>query len=171
MAVRELRVNEKITAASVRLISATGRQLGILPLDEAMKMARAEGLDLVEVAPEAVPPVCRVLDYGKYKYHMHKKEREARKKHHEIVVKEIKLRPAIDPHDFTTKVKHVARFVREGDRVKVTIMFRGRENTHQEIGRRLLEKMTAQVSGEAVVEHPPKVEGQNMFMVLAPKKR
>lgn len=139
-------------------------------VDEAIKMAIASNLDLVEVAPEAAPPVCRIMDYGKYKYHMHKKEKEARKKHQEIIIKEIKLRPRIDPHDFLTKARHVERFIKEGDKVKVTIMFRGRENTHQNLGKVLLDRMAEQLAAEALVESAAKVEGNNMFMVMAPKK-
>jgi translation initiation factor IF-3 len=154
----------------VRLIDANGHQLGVVTADEAVKLAEGRGLDLVEVAPEAVPPVCRIMDYGKYKYHMHKKEKEARKKHQEIIIKEIKLRPRIDPHDFGTKANHVERFLKEGDKVKVTIMFRGRENTHQDLGRKLLDKMTLQLAELAAIESPPKVEGNNMFMIMAPKR-
>lgn len=152
------------------MIDDKGRQLGVMTAEEAVKAAEMKSLDLVEVAPEAVPPVCRIMDYGKYKYHMHKKEKEARKKHQEIIVKEIKLRPRIDPHDFGTKARHVERFIQDGDKVKVTIMFRGRENTHQELGRKLLDKMTEQLSAMISIEAPPKVEGNNMFMILAPKR-
>ncbi len=160
----------KIRAGSVRLIDGAGRQVGVVVVDEAIKMAIASNLDLVEVAPEAAPPVCRIMDYGKYKYHMHKKEKEARKKHQEIIIKEIKLRPRIDPHDFLTKARHVERFIKEGDKVKVTIMFRGRENTHQNLGKVLLDRMAEQLAAEALVESAAKVEGNNMFMVMAPKK-
>ncbi|HHX96175.1 MAG TPA: translation initiation factor IF-3 [Clostridia bacterium] len=166
---KELRVNEKIRCREVRLVSEDGEQLGIMPPREAMEIARGRGLDLVEVAPHSKPPVCKIMDIGKYKYEQSKREREARKKQRVINVKEIKLRPNIEKHDFLVKTRHTIRFLKGGDKVKVTIMFRGREVSHPELGRELLEKVVDVVGDYAVVEKHPKLEGRNMTMFLSPK--
>lgn len=162
------RVNEAIRAANVRLIAADGSQLGIKTKDEALKIARDGGLDLVEVAPQADPPVCRIMDYGKYKYEQEQKAKRARKHQSSTVVKEIKMRPKIDNHDFEVKEKHVRRFLEHGARVKITIMFRGRELTHPEIGKELLSRLAEEVKDLGKVELSPKLDGRDMIMVLIP---
>ncbi|MGH8909657.1 MAG: translation initiation factor IF-3 [Egibacteraceae bacterium] len=167
---REPRVNERIKVPEVRLISSDGEQIGITPLAEALRRARAQDMDLVEVAPDARPPVCRIMDYGKYKYQQDVKAKEARKRQSHIVVKEMKMRPKIDKHDYATKSRHVERFLREGSKVKATIMFRGREMAHQELGARLLDRLAADMQALAYVESAPNTEGRNMSMVLAPHK-
>ena len=151
-------------------MGADGSQVGILDTDAALKMAEEADLDLVEVAPQADPPVCRIMDYGKYKYEQAVKQKEARKKQSQIVVKEMKMRPKIDRHDYETKKGHVVRFLRQGAKVKITIMFRGREMSHLELGRRLLDRLAEDVVDVAKVEVPAKVDGRNMTMVLNPLK-
>ncbi len=151
-------------------MGADGQQVGILETPEALKMAEELDLDLVEVAAQADPPVCRIMDYGKYKYEQAVRQREARKKQSLIVVKEMKMRPKIDKHDYETKKGHVVRFLRQGAKVKVTIMFRGREMIHQELGTRLLDQLAADVDEIAKVETTPKLDGRNMTMVLTPLK-
>ncbi len=141
------------------------------PLPEALTIAREEGLDLVEVAPNANPPVCRVMDFGKYKYEQDQRKRESRKRATNVVVKEMKFRPKIDAHDYTTKMKHVERFLGEGSKVKLTIMFRGREMAHPELGLRILERIADQVGEIAIVESAPRQDGRNMTMVLHPTKK
>ncbi|GAW92292.1 translation initiation factor 3 [Calderihabitans maritimus] len=141
-----------------------------MPLRDALKVAQGKGLDLVEVAPNANPPVCRIMDYGKYKYEQSKKEREARKKQKVINVKEVKLRPSIEEHDFQVKLRNAIRFLKHGDKVKVTIMFRGREISHAELGKELCDRLAEEVKDLASVERPPKVEGRNMVMILMPKQ-
>lgn len=168
---KKARVNKAIRASQVRLISAEGNQLGIKTLEEALGIALEEGLDLVEVAPQGDPPVCRIMDYGKYRYEQVQKAKKARKHQVNVVVKEIKIRPKIDPHDFETKKKHVVRFLENKARVKVTIMFRGREMAHTELGRRLLDRLVEDVKDLGEVESPPKIEGRNMIMVLVPVKQ
>lgn len=167
---KELRVNEGIRTREVRLVDERGEQLGVMHPKEALQIAYDRGLDLVEVAPSAKPPVCRILDYGKYKYEQSKKEREAKKNQKIISIKEVKLRPNIEDHDFNTKVRNAVRFLEEGDKVKVTIMFRGREITHANNGRELCERVAAEVADIAKVEKAPKVEGRNMTMMLVPIK-
>ncbi|MBS4025411.1 MAG: translation initiation factor IF-3 [Clostridia bacterium] len=162
------RINEQIRAKEVRLVSNDGEQLGIVSLKEALKIAQESNLDLVEVAPNAKPPVCRVMDFGKHKYEQSKREKEARKKQHIVSVKEVKLRPNIEDHDFETKAKNGRRFLEDGDKVKVTIMFRGREISHSELGRRLCDKMSEELKDVSTIERYPKVEGRNMIMILAP---
>ncbi|KUK12269.1 translation initiation factor IF-3 [Moorellaceae bacterium AZ2] len=162
-------MNGEIRAREVRLVGTNGQQLGIMPLREALRIAHEQGLDLVEVAPQARPPVCRIMDYGKYKYEQSKREREARKKQRIIDVKEVKLRPGIEEHDFQVKARNALRFLEDGDKVKVTIMFRGREISHPELGEKLCWRLADQVSELASVERPPKLEGRNMVMILAPK--
>ena len=164
------RINHQIRAQQVRVISADGEQLGILEIEEALRQAQEEGLDLVEVSPNSDPPVCRIMDYGQYKYQQSKRQHEA-KKHQKIIhLKEIKLRPKTEEHDFQFKLKHAIEFVEAGDKVKVTVMFRGREMSHQELGHKLMEKFVAQVGEMATVESPAKMEGRTLSMVLAPKK-
>jgi translation initiation factor IF-3 len=155
----------------VRLIGEEGEQLGVKPLPEALSIAREEGLDLVEVAAAANPPVCRIMNYGRYKYEQEQRRKESRRKATNVVVKEMKFRPKIDEHDYTTKMKHVERFLAEGSKVKLTIMFRGREVFHPELGLRILERVADQVSDHATVESAPRQDGRNMTMVLNPTKR
>ncbi|BBL78764.1 translation initiation factor IF-3 [Rubrobacter xylanophilus] len=154
----------------MRLISASGEQLGIKHIREAMDIAERQDLDLVEVAPNANPPVVRLMDYGKYKYQKEQARKAARKKQVNINVREIKLRPKIGDHDFETKKGHVERFLRGGDKVKVTIMFRGREVQHPELGERLLRRLADDLSDLGRIENQPKLDGRNMVMVLAPRK-
>ena len=153
------------------MVGADGAQIGIVPTDDALRRARELDLDLVEVAPQASPPVCRIMDYGKFKYERDVRQKEARKKQTRIEVKEIKFRPKIDPHDYATKKGHVERFLKAGARVKVTIMFRGREMTHTDLGHRILDRLVADLEGLAVVEAAPKQDGRNMIMVVAPAKK
>ena len=152
-------------------MGADGQQIGIVSIDDALGRARDQDLDLVEVAPLAQPPVCRIMDYGKYKYERDVRQKEARKKQARVEVKEIKMRPKIDPHDYGTKKGHVERFLKAGARVKVTIMFRGREMAHTELGRKLLDRLTEDLQELATVDAYPKLDGRNMVMVLAPIKR
>ena len=152
-------------------MGADGEQVGIVPLAQALAMAREADMDLVEVAPQADPPVCRIMDYGKHRYQQAQKEKEARKRQSQITIKEIKMRPKISDNDFGTKAGHVKRFLKDGSKVKATIMFRGREMAHTEIGRDLLERLAEDVEDLATVESFPKVDGRNMVMVLAPLKR
>ena len=154
----------------VRLIGADGEQVGIVDTDEARRIAREADLDLVEVAADSSPPVCKVLDYSKHKYEQEQKAKQARKHQQQVNVREIKLRPKIADHDYETKKGHVERFLRSRDKVKVTIMFRGREQAHPERGRALLERLFGDLDGIAVVEQEPQREGRNMHMVLAPSK-
>lgn len=166
----EPRINERIRVAEVRLIGADGEQVGITPLAEALRMARDVDLDLVEVAAQAAPPVCRIMDYGKFKYQNAVKAKEARKRQSHIVIKEIKMRPKIGRGDYLTKSRHVERFLREGSKVKATIMFRGREMAHAELGRVLLDRLAEDMAVWAFVESQPNQDGRNMIMVLAPHK-
>jgi translation initiation factor IF-3 len=152
-------------------VGSDGAQIGIVSIEDAMRRARDLDLDLVEVAPMAQPPVCRIMDYGKYRYERDVRQKEARKKQARIEVKEIKMRPKIDRHDYGTKKGHVERFLHAGARVKVTIMFRGREMAHTELGRKLLDRLTEDLKELATVEAYPKLDGRNMVMVLAPVKR
>jgi len=152
----------------VRLISETGEQMGITPIEEAQRIALDHDLDLVEVAPQGQPPVCKIMDYSKYCYEQDQKMKAARKKQSVIIVKEMKMRPKIDIHDYETKKKHVVRFLEQGNKVKVTIMFRGREMTHTELGLNLLNRMAEDVSEIATVEARPRLDGRNMTMVLTP---
>ena len=151
------------------MIGPDGAQLGIMSPEEALGKARSLDLDLVEVAPQAKPPVCRIMDYGKYRYEQSKKAREAKKKQTVIQLKEIKLRPKTDEHDFQFKARHVERFLRSGNKAKVTMMFRGREMVHTELGKRLLDRLADALKEVGQVEQPPKLEGRNMTMVLAPR--
>lgn len=163
-------VNEAIRAREVRLIDSNGNQLGIQPLREALRLAQEADLDLVNVAPKAKPPVCRIMDYGKYRYEQSKREKEARKNQKTIQIKEIRFSPSIEEHDVNTKLRNVKKFLSNGDKVKLTIRFRGREITHQDIGRRILNRMAEEVKEIGDVERYPKMEGRHMIMILSPKK-
>ncbi len=163
------RVNNQINVPSVRVVDENGEMLGVLSIREALSRAVEAGLDLVEISPNAEPPVCKILDFGKYKYEIQKKKNEARKKQKVIEVKEIKLRPNIDEHDYEVKMRSVHRFLDEGDKVKVTMRFRGREMVHQEIGLKVLERVRDELEERAKVEQMPRLEGRQMIMVLAPK--
>ena len=164
------RINERIRVPQVRLIDETGAQLGVMDTNEALRVAQSKDLDLVEVAPEAKPPVCRVLDYSKYKYEQAQKVKQARKHQQQINVREIKFRPKIAAHDYATKKGHVERFLRAKDKVKVTIMFRGREVTHPERGVALLDRLAEELAELGVVEQRPNLDGRNMTMILGPSK-
>lgn len=164
----KLRVNEMVRCPQVRLISSTGEQLGIQPIEDAQRIALEQDLDLVEVAPQASPPVCKIMDYSKFCYEQEQKQKAARKKQSIIVVKEMKMRPKIDIHDYETKKKHVVRFLTQGNKVKMTIMFRGREMTHTELGLNLLNRLAEELSDIATVEARPRLDGRNMTMVLNP---
>ncbi len=166
---QDQRVNEQIRVREVRLVGEGGEQLGIVPTYEALRMARDKGLDLVEVAAQARPPVCRFMDYSRWKYEQSKRMKEARKKQKVQDVKEIKMRPTIDEHDFDVKAKATAKFLSEGDKVKATIMFRGREMAHLENGQKVLEQLLDRVKEVSIVERAPKIEGRNMIMVLSPR--
>jgi len=163
-------VNDKIRASQVRLIGPDGTQLGIVPLAEALERAAQEKLDLVEVAPKATPPVCKIMDYGKYKYQQSKKSQEAKKKQATVQVKEVKIRPKTEEHDYQFKLRHIKRFLAEKNKAKVTIMFRGREIAFSELGLKMLERIIADTEDVAVVEQKPKLEGRNMNMLLAPRQ-
>ena len=165
----KVRVNQRIRADRVRVISLDGEQLGILDVPSALRKAEEVGLDLVEVAPNADPPVCRIMDYGKFRFEESKKEHERKKKQATVVVKEVKLRPKTEEHDLLYKVKKLVSFLDEKNKVKVTVMFRGREITHPDQARKLLDKVMEMVGDQAAVEQPPKFEGRNMTMVLGPK--
>ncbi|WP_460447188.1 translation initiation factor IF-3 [Angustibacter aerolatus] len=167
----EPRINDRIRVAEVRLVGPNGEQVGIVRVEDALRLAQEADLDLVEVAPTARPPVCKLMDYGKFKYENALKDREARKNQINTVIKEIKLRPKIDPHDYGTKKGHVVRFLKAGDKVKVTIMFRGREQSRPELGFRLLQRLAEDVAELGFVESSPKQDGRNMIMVLGPTKR
>jgi len=162
-------INQAIRAAEVRVIGHDGEQFGVIPTSRALELAEQQQLDLVEVSPTAVPPVCRIMDYGKFKYQQSKKQQEARKKQVHVEVKEIKLRPKTDDHDLMFKVKHVRRFLEEGNKAKVTLVFRGREITHMDIGRAVIERFAAELADIAVIESQPRIDGRNMFMIVAPK--
>ena len=164
-------MNDRIRAPQVRLVGADGSQIGIVSIQDALRRAQELDLDLVEVAPQAQPPVCRIMDYGKFKYERAVQQKEARKRQSRVEVKEIKMRPKIDPHDYGIKKGHVIRFLQSGARVKVTIMFRGREMAHTELGRKLLDRLTGDLQELATVEAYPKLDGRNMVMVLGPVKR
>jgi translation initiation factor IF-3 len=164
------RINERIRVPEVRLIDENGEQVGIIPTEQALERARESDLDLVEVAAQSKPPVCRILDYSKYKYEQEQKAKAARKHQQQVNVREIKLRPKIAQHDYETKRGHVERFLKQQDKVKVTIMFRGREQSHPERGRMLLDRLLEDVSELAVMEQAPLQEGRNMTMLLAPTR-
>lgn len=162
-------VNDEIRAREVRLIGADGEQLGITPFREAMQIAVDANLDLVNVAPTAKPPVCRIMDYGKYRYEMQKKEKEARKNQKVVDLKEVRFSATIDEHDFQTKLRNVVKFLNEGDKVKCSVRFRGREITHASIGQKVLERVATECEAICNVERRPKLEGRSMIMILTPK--
>jgi translation initiation factor IF-3 len=162
-------VNERIRVREIRVIDETGQQLGIMPPPQALAIARQKGLDLVEISPTAVPPVCRIMDFGKYQYQEQKRAREAKKHQHVIEVKEIKFRPKVDEHDYQFKKKHIERFLAEGDKVKATVFFRGREMAHPEIGRRILERLIGELAEVAMAESMPRQEGNQMHTILTQK--
>jgi translation initiation factor IF-3 len=164
-----LRINEEIRIREVRVTGATGEQLGIMLTRDALRLAEEQHLDLVEVAPKARPPVCRIMDFGKYRYEQQKRDKEARKKQKVVTIKEVKLRPNIEQHDFDVKLKNAQRFIEEGNKVKVTVMFRGRELSHPELGNVILDKMAAALGDTVNVERTAKLEGKNMTMILSPK--
>nr|WP_084608901.1 translation initiation factor IF-3 [Thermocrispum agreste] len=167
----DTRINERIRVPEVRLVGPNGEQVGIVRIEDALRLAQEADLDLVEVAPQARPPVAKLMDFGKYKYEAAQKARESRRNQQQTVIKEQKLRPKIDDHDYETKKGHVARFLKSGNKVKVTIMFRGREQSRPELGFRLLQRLADDVADLGVVESAPKQDGRNMVMVLAPIKQ
>lgn len=166
--IKQLRVNQMIRAQEVRLVGEKGEQLGIMPLSQAQEFARKHDLDLVEVAPAAVPPVCRLLDYGKYKYQQAKKEQEIRKSQKTSLLREIRLRPKIGDHDFEAKARTARKLLADGDKVKVTVLFRGREITHPELGWKLLQRMTETLNDSSSIERQPVMEGKRMNIILTP---
>ena len=163
------RINHRIDAREVRLIGADGANIGVVPIRQAMMMAEEASLDLVEISPDAKPPVCKILDYGKFKFQEQKKAAEARKKQKVIEIKEIKMRPMIDDHDYDVKLRAIKRFFEEGDKVKITLRFRGREMAHQELGQQLLDRVKKDTVDIAKVESEPRFEGRQIVMVLAPR--
>ena len=167
---KDFRINEEIRAREVRVVDGDNNQLGIMAVRDALRLAEERQLDLVEIAAAAKPPVCRIMDFGKYKYEQSKREKEARKKQKIISVKEVKLRPNIEDHDFEVKAKNAIRFLKDGDKVKATIIFRGREIVHTQLGQKLLKRLAEQVAEFSTVERQPKLEGKNMIMILAPKQ-
>jgi translation initiation factor IF-3 len=167
----ELRINDRIRVPEVRLVGPNGETVGIVPTDQALKLAQEADLDLVEIAPQGKPPVCKLMDYGKFKYENAQKARESRRNQTNVVIKEMKLRPKIDQHDYETKKGHVVRFLRAGDKVKITIMFRGREQHRPELGFRLLQRLAEDVTELGFVESAPKQDGRNMIMVLGPHRK
>ncbi|WP_214646434.1 translation initiation factor IF-3 [Neisseria musculi] len=168
---REARINGEITAKEVRLISGTGEQLGVVSLKEALAMAEEQEVDLVEISPTAKPPVCKLMDYGKYKYQQAKKRDEAKKNQKQVQIKEIKFRPGTDEGDYQIKMRNINRFLADGDKVKVTLRFRGREMAHQQLGAQLLERVKEELVEVGTVEQFPKMEGRQMVMMIAPKKK
>lgn len=166
-----MRINGDITAPQIRLVGVDGEALGIVTLAEAFAKAEEADIDLVEIAPQAAPPVCRLMDYGKFKYAESKKQHEARLKQKQVQVKEVKFRPGTDEGDYNVKLRNLIRFLQEGDKAKITLRFRGREITHQELGLALLKRVEADLQEYAVVEQFPKMEGRQMVMVLAPHKK
>ena len=164
-----MRINEEIRIREVRVTDSNGEQLGIMLTKDALRLAEEQHLDLVEVAPKARPPVCKIMDFGKYRYEQQKREKEARKKQKVITIKEVKLRPNIEQHDFDVKLKNAQRFVEEGNKVKVTIMFRGRELSHPELGSEILDRLAKALGDTVNIERAAKLEGKNMTMILSPK--
>ena len=167
---KDFRINEEIRAREVRVVDSEGNQLGIMSGRDALRLAEEKQQDLVEIAPAAKPPVCRIMDFGKYKYEQSKREKEARKKQKVISVKEIKMRPNIEDHDFEVKAKNAVRFLKDGDKVKATVIFRGREIVHTQIGQQLLKRLAEDLTELGNIERLPKLEGKNMIMILAPKQ-
>jgi translation initiation factor IF-3 len=168
---KDLRINEQIRVREVRLIRDEGEQQGIMPTQSALEIARSLGLDLVEVAPQAAPPVVKILDYGKFKFENEKKVRDSKKKQKLLKLKEIRMQPKIDDHDMEFKSKHVKEFLAEGNKVKVTIRFRGRELAHTELGFGVMNDMLKRIEGEYIMDKPPVMEGRNMSMIISPKTK
>ena len=168
---RSIRINGEITAPEVRLVGAENEALGIVRIADALRMAEEADVDLVEIAPQAEPPVCKIMDYGKFKYQEQKRAHDARLKQKVIQVKEVKFRPGTDENDYQVKLRNLTRFLEEGDKVKITLRFRGREMAHQEFGVRMLERLRTDLDAEAQVEQMPKMEGRQMVMVMSPKKK
>lgn len=168
--VRKVRINNEITAPVVRVVDADGAMLGIMTVSEALKTAYDRGLDLVEVAPQANPPVCRVIDFGKYQYEQHKREKQQRKQQHQTQLKEIRLKIVTDTHDLDFKARHARQFLLEGNKVKVTVLFRGREITHKEFGQQILEQFWQRLEDVSKFDQPIREEGRTMTMILAPDK-
>ncbi|HKE44608.1 MAG TPA: translation initiation factor IF-3 [Steroidobacteraceae bacterium] len=168
---KRVRRNEEISAPSVRVIDADGGQAGVMTRNEALQMATAAELDLVEVSPTAEPPVCRIMDFGKYLFEQNKKAHSARRKQKTIHIKEVKFRPGTEEADYQVKLRNLVRFLSEGDKAKVTLRFRGREMVHQDIGRKLLDRVQQDLAGHAMVEQQPLMEGKQMVMLFAPKKK
>jgi translation initiation factor IF-3 len=166
---REVRVNHRIRVPTVRLIDSEGRQLGIMDTKDALAKAEGEGLDLVEVSPDAKPPVCRVMDFGKYKYEQAKRDRKAKKRQHVVQLKEVKLRPKIEEHDYNFKMNNARKFLEQRNKVRFTVIFRGRELSHPELGMKLLHEMAERLDDIGQVEAPPRFEGRLIIMVVAPK--
>ncbi len=164
-----MRTNEEIRAKEVRVNTEDGEQLGIMTLRDALNEAINRQMDLVEIAPQAKPPVCRIMDYGKYRYEQQKRDKDVRKKQKVVSLKEVQLRPKIEEHDFNVKLKNSIRFLEDGDKVKMIIKFRGRELSHAEMGRKLLDRMADELKELAAIEREPKLEGKNMIMIVAPK--
>jgi translation initiation factor IF-3 len=169
--VRDQRTNRRIRAREVRVVGPAGEQLGVLTIEQALERAQSEGMDLVEVNPMAKPPVCKIMDYGKFKYEEKKKASEAKKKQVVVHLKEVKLRPKTEEHDYEFKVRNIKRFLEEGNKAKVTIVFRGREITHKELGSAILDDVNKDLKDVAVVEQAPRMEGRQMFMILAPNPK
>lgn len=168
---KEPRINARIRVKEVRLIGADGEQIGIVPTLRALQMAEEQGMDLVEVAETASPPVCKLMDFGKFKYQQKQKAKETRKNATQVQIKEVQLRPKTDEHDIDFKVNHIFRFLEEGDKAKLTVKFRGREIAHKDRGIALLEKVIAAIGEEGIVESPPRMEGRTMIAIIAPKKK
>ena len=167
--IKELSVNEKIRAPEVRVVNSEGKQLGIMPLKEAIRIAKEEDSDLVEVAPHSKPPVCKIMDFGKYKYQQSRKAHEAKKSQTVIQVKEVKIRPKTEEHDLQYKVRNIRRFLGDGNKAKVCVIFKGREIAHKEMGTQMLEKVVKEIEDVGIIEQKPKLEGRNMTMIIAPK--
>ncbi|HEX9049703.1 MAG TPA: translation initiation factor IF-3, partial [Anaeromyxobacter sp.] len=168
---RDARTNRRIKAREVRVIGPEGEQLGVLPVEQALARAQELGMDLVEVSPMAKPPVCKIMDYGKFKYLEKKKQNEAKKKQVVVQLKEVKLRPRTEEHDYTTKLKKVREFLAESNKARITVMFRGREMSHRELGQKVLQRVIEDLRDVAVIESAPRFEGRQMFMILAPNPR
>ncbi|MCF6808269.1 translation initiation factor IF-3 [Thiotrichales bacterium 19S9-12] len=168
---QKARINGQITATEVRLIDNEGQQLGVVSVKDALSQSQDLGLDLVEVSPQAKPPVCRIMNYGKYLFEQNKKKSEAKKKQKQMQVKEIKLRPVTEEGDYQVKLRNLTKFLESGDKVKITLRFRGREMSHQELGMTMMKRIQSDLEELAVVEHMPKLEGRQMIMVMAPSKK
>src|SRR5512145_2197198 len=168
---RDARTNRRIKAREVRLVGADGEQLGVLPIEQALARAQDLGMDLVEVSPMAKPPVCKIMDYGKFKYLEKKKQNEAKKKQVVVQLKEVKLRPRTEEHDYATKIKKIREFLSEANKAKITVMFRGREMSHRELGQKVLERIMNDIKDVAVIESVPRMEGRLLFMIVAPNPK